>query len=322
MKRYTVYLILLIAVLLAACAPAAAPTAEATTAPATEAATAEVPAGRPLVLGDIADDPAKVIEGTQPFADYLAAKLAGAGITEGQVKIASSMDQMAQMIASGEVDLYFDSMYPATIVSDASGAQPILRRWKGGVGEYHSVIFVRKDSGITSVADLAGRKVAGEESFSTSGYALPATHLIEAGLNLHLMKAPEDSVAADQVGYAFSNDDDNTVQWVLSGKVDAGVTDNNYYAAIPKEALDQFMILAETESAPRQVVLASPKIDADLLAAIKAALLAAGSDPGAAAALDSFAHTARFDEFPTGIEAASTRMHEILKIIRELEAKP
>src|SRR5215204_3258131 len=45
---------------------------------------------RAIVLGDISDDPAEVIDGTQPLADYLASQLTDYGITEGQVRVASS----------------------------------------------------------------------------------------------------------------------------------------------------------------------------------------------------------------------------------------
>ena len=102
----------------------------------------------PIVLGDISDDPAEVIEGTQPLADYLALQLGDYGITEGQVKIPATVEEMSHLVSTGQVDLYFDSIYPATLVSDASGAHPILRRWRFGVEKYHSVIFASKESGI------------------------------------------------------------------------------------------------------------------------------------------------------------------------------
>src|SRR5262245_63824246 len=70
-------------------------------------------ATRAIVLGDISDDPTEVIEGTQPLADYLASQLGEYGITEGQVRIASSTDEMVDLLKRGEVDLYFDRTYPA-----------------------------------------------------------------------------------------------------------------------------------------------------------------------------------------------------------------
>ena len=141
-------------------------------------------AGRAIVLGDISDDPAEVIDGTQPLADYLTEHLKEFGITSGQVRIVSSASEMAQLMKDGKVDLYFDSTYPATLISDEIGAQIILRRWRFGVEEYHSVIFASQESGITTLDDLKGHVVAMDAPYSTSGYVLPAVYMIENGLKL------------------------------------------------------------------------------------------------------------------------------------------
>ena len=111
--------------LLAACTQA-----DSSTQPAQDNST--VSAEKVIVLGDISDDPGEVIEGTQPLADYLANQLADYGYTAGQVKVAASMEEMIQYLKNGEVDLYFDSAYPATVISDESGAHPFLRRWRFG----------------------------------------------------------------------------------------------------------------------------------------------------------------------------------------------
>ena len=91
---------------------------------------------------------------------------------------------MTQLMASGQVDLYFDSIYPATLVSDITGAQTILRRWRFGVEEYQSVIFASQESGITSIDDLNGHLIAMDSPYSTSGYFMPAAYLVKHELNL------------------------------------------------------------------------------------------------------------------------------------------
>src|SRR5262249_43277272 len=141
---------------LAACSTQTSPTPTAIPSPTPE----PTKAGRPLILGDISDDPAEVIEGAQPIANYLASQLAEYGITSGEVRVATSMDDMINLLKKGEVDLYFDSTYPATLISDAGGGQIILRRWKFGVEKYNSVIFASKKSGITSIDQLPGHIVA------------------------------------------------------------------------------------------------------------------------------------------------------------------
>lgn len=273
---------------------------------------------QPIVLGDISDDPAEVIDGTQPLADYLASQLIDYGITEGQVKIAATMDEMAHLLSTGQVDLYFDSVYPATLVSDASGAQPILRRWRFGVEKYHSVVFASVESGIDSIDDLLGHTIAFDNPYSTSGYLLPSVYLVEKNLPIVGKRSYNDPVNVDELGFIFSYDDENTLQWVLSGLVSAGATDDYHFdIAFPEIAIDKLVVLARTESVPRQVVVIRSDLDPDLKDTIIQILLTAHQSEAGRAALEPF-QTTKFDEFPEGIEAAQSRMRDMMGEIEDL----
>jgi phosphonate transport system substrate-binding protein len=273
---------------------------------------------RAIVLGDISDDPAEVVEGTQPLADYLASQLGEFGITEGRVRIVSSTEEMTHLFASGEVDLYFDSTYPATLISDQTGAKIILRRWRFGVEEYQSVIFASAVSGITSIDQLPGHMVAMDAPYSTSGFLLPAVHLLENGLTLTGKNSYDEPVMDNEVGFAFSYDDVNTLQWVLSGLTDAGVTDDyNFDVALPEEAKAQLVELARTEFTPRQVAVVRSGLDDDLVQAIIRVLTTMHETEAGAAVLEPF-QTSRFDEFPGGIESAMARMREMMGLVQDI----
>ena len=273
---------------------------------------------RMIVLGDISDDPAEVIEGTQPLADYIAEELSDFGVSKGQVKIVSSADEMAQLLASGEVDLYFDSVYPATLVSDSSGGEIILRRWRYGVEEYQSVIFTSTDSGITSIDDLHGHLIAFDNQFSTSGFVLPAVYLRKQGVNLEGKRSYSDPVGEDKLGFVFSYDDENTLQWILSGFVAAGATDDyNFDQAFPEDISADLVELARTESVPRQVVVVTPQMDPEMLELLTQILLTAHETEQGQVVLKPF-QTTKFDRFPEGIEAASDRMRDMVEIIESI----
>jgi phosphonate transport system substrate-binding protein len=274
----------------------------------------------PIIIGDISDDPAEVIEGAQPLADYLAGQLKDYGITSGKVRVAASIDEMEELIRNGEVHLYFDSTYPITLISDETGAKIILRRWKFGVEEYNSVIFASKESGITSVNQLRGHIIVMDAPYSTSGYLLPAVHLIENGLPLREKSDYTQPVARGEVGFVFSYDDENTLQWVLNGFAAAGVVDDyRFDVAFPAEVTADLVVLARTEKTPRQVGVASPVLDDALIEAIKTALIGMEENETGKAALDAFL-TSQFDEFPEGIDAAVERMREMLEIVKQIRA--
>jgi phosphonate transport system substrate-binding protein len=294
--------------LLAACAPQSAPT------PTPEATPDNRPAGQ-IILGDISDEPGETIEAFQPLADYLAANLGDYGIGFGSVKPAPDIETMSAWLKSGEVSLYFDSPYPALIVSEESGGEPILRRWKDGVAEYHSVIFTLAGSGIETVADLRGEMIAFDDVFSTSGYMLPRAFLTKAGLRLHEYPDPDSRPARDEVGYVFSSDDDNTIQWVISGRVAAGVTDHVAFSEIPEETRSQLAILAETEDLPRHVAVVSPTLSAEVVSVITTLLLNIHETENGAAILQTFEDTVRFDEFPQGRATALERMRELFALV-------
>jgi phosphonate transport system substrate-binding protein len=312
MKRLWSYTLGLLAVILftVGCQPAVAPSSAPPPASPTP--------GAALVLGDISDEAAETIKGTQPLADHLAAQLGAYGVSHGEVKIAPDLETMIQWMETGEVDLYFDSPYPALVISQETGARPILRRQKYGVSEYYSVFFARADSDFETLDDAQGQMIAFEESFSTSGYMLPLSHLIEQGYQPAEKPSPETAVSPGEIGYVFSTADNTTVQWVISGKVPIGVVDNVTFRRLPQETQDQLRIFAQTEPVPRQLVLARSDLDPALTAAIKTALQAMDETEAGREALEIFL-TSEFDEFPQGATVALGRMQTLYQLVQDSE---
>lgn len=310
-KQFAFYQILIL--LLVACSPQQTVVTEPT-----QPASSELPGV--IVIGDIdADDPISKIERFQPVADYLAENLSEFGIGSGEVRIAPDTDTMANWMESGEVDIYYDSLFPAMIVSDQSDAIPTLRRWKNGSPTYHSVFFARADSGIETLADLEGRIIGYDDRGSTSGYLLPTAYLLSNGFFPVARGSENASVNEDEIGYMFTNDDDNTIEWVLSGRLDAGVVDNlTYMDDIPQETREQLIILGETQEVARQIVLMGSTLAPEIRDAITE-LLVDLTETTEGLVILSTLKTDRFDTFPEGAENALETMRGFYDIVVDSE---
>jgi ABC-type phosphate/phosphonate transport system substrate-binding protein len=274
--------------------------------------------GPAITFGEISDDPNEVITSKQPFADYMAERLASFGYKCGKVKVVDTADEMVALIKNGDVDIYMDSMYPAMLLSNATGAQPVLRRWRNCDPEYYSVIFATSDSGITSIEDLPGHMVAMDQVYSTSGFALPAVYLLDHGMNLVIKDAFDVPLKANEIGIYFSMDDKNTLNLVREGKVSAGATDDYYFGKWEGEAPGTLVKLAETTSISRQVVLVRSDLDSEIQKAIKQELSIAHLNPDGLSVMKQDADTCKYDDTSPGIEATFIQMQEMHSKIKEI----
>lgn len=229
-----------------------------------------------LTLGDVEpDNPVKRTRQHRPEADYLVANLDDLGITEVRILIAKSVDEMARHLTDGTVDVYIDSPFPVLGARARSGAKVILQRWwRGSRKQYWSVFITRPDSGVSNLLQLRGRVIAFESETSTSGFLLPAAHLAKQGLTIRGVGSAEADVAAHEIGYIFSGDEENSMALVLGGVVPVGAISNEDYDELPPAYEAKVRVLEPTESTPRQLVAVRPDLDRALVEGIRRSLLA------------------------------------------------
>src|SRR5438034_6080057 len=84
----------------------------------------------------------------RPLVDYVARKLAPEADTKGRVVVAPSVGQMMKLLEEKRVDFYMESPYATYLINRFGAARLLLRRWKGGIADYRSIIFTSKQSGI------------------------------------------------------------------------------------------------------------------------------------------------------------------------------
>jgi phosphonate transport system substrate-binding protein len=270
-----------------------------------------------LTFGSVSLNPAQEFEVFRPFANLVAGRLHDVGIGKGRIEVSSSLSQMVEALREGRVDVFIDSPFPSAFVWTHGDMTPILRRWKRGKETYRSVVFTRADSGVRSVTDLAGEITAFGEPFSTTGFLMPKAALVSAGLWLVNYEDPAASVPDDRAGYVFSNDAENTMFWVLKGKVVAGAVNADYYDALAGELIDELRILHTTQAVPRNVVCVRNGLEPDVVTAFQKVLLEMHLDDEGRAVLLDFQETSRFDLFPGGAEQDLAEIMELLPHVEE-----
>jgi phosphonate transport system substrate-binding protein len=269
-----------------------------------------------LTVGSVSMTVGREHEVVEPFADYLAARLARFNIGRARVVVVDSLHTMVEEINSDRVDIYIDSPFPvAFVASRGAKVRVLLRRWKRGSDEYRSVMFTRNDSGIDALDGLRGQMIAFGEPFSTTGFLLPKATLAAAGFELVHFQDPAATVAPGNVGYVFSNDSENTMFWVLKGKVAAGAVNEEYYAMLAGTRADELKVLRRTQTLPRNIVCARANLDPELVSAIVEVLLAMKDDDEGRSVLQAFEDTTRFDRFPQGDEQALAEVVDMLPFV-------
>ena len=265
-----------------------------------------------LVIGSISRSIKEEIETFQPLADYLAPRLGAAGIREIDIAVVTTPGQMANALRRGEIDVYIDSPFVIAQMSRQVGARPLLRRWKKGAAEYHTLFVAHKDGGIASFDDLLGRVIAFDDPQSSSGHLLPRAMLLERGYRVMEVSDPAARVPPDVIGFVFSMDDVNTMFWVDHGKVVAGVTSHDFLQLYEKKRKDNLVVIARSIDIPRQVVAHREGLDPTVVAELERVLIAMETTEEGRKALKDFQKTTRFDRFPAGVEATFAPIHSML----------
>lgn len=250
-----------------------------------------------LVLGRISDDPAAHYEQLKPLLDYVVPRLADVGIREGRILMAQDPQQMMSYMRRGRVDWVTETSASGILLEQRVGAVPLLLTERTGVSRYRTLFVVRRDSGLRSLDELAGRSIVFQNRSSTSAYFVPAVELLERGLKLEILYSPMDEAPSDEVGYVFARSPANISTWVHKRLVDVGAMsdlDWNDPLTVPTSFRADLKVLHGTPDYPRALELVRGDLDPVLARRLREVLLQAASDPDAADALRSFFQTTAF----------------------------
>ena len=273
-----------------------------------------------LVLGRISDDPRRHHEQLKPLLDYVVPRMRTVGITQGRVLMARDPQQMMSYLRRGKVDWVTETPGTGLLLADRAGARPLLLTERSGAREYRSVIFTRRDSGITNLQQLLGKTIAFQSPSSTSAYLVPAMVLRSEGLPMSLMVSPLEDADAGSVGYVFANTDANLAAWVHKELVDAGGFSDQDWASLQRvsEAFRRdLVIIHTTEPVPRAMELVSGSMEPEVAERLKQVLLGASTDPQARDALRQFFRTTGFYEADAATQLRLEKLRVGARDLRE-----
>lgn len=198
-------------------------------------------------------------DGYVPVAGFLSARL---GIPVDLVAVDRYAD-LAVVLEAGGAEF---ALMPPLAYVEARERIPCLRPLVTMAAEgevwYSGYILVPRDSDVTSIEQLAGRRVAFVERHSASGYLFPAMRLRAAGID------PERGIEP-----VFLGDHMDVLRAVAERRVDAGASFGSAIKAARKLGVDvsSLRVMAITGRIPLDAVVARPDLDEGIVARVERA---------------------------------------------------
>jgi phosphonate transport system substrate-binding protein len=279
-----------------------------------EAQTKQKANTKTLTLGVVFQGPSKPLEEHfRPLVDYAARKLTPTAETQGMVVVAPTAGQMMKLLEEKRVDFYLESPYATYLINRLGAAKLLLRRWKGGLAEYRSLMFTNKGTAIARLDDLRGKIIAFEDPGSTSGYFLPKLFLLKKGFSVVEKPSAGAKVSDREIGYIFADTYKNITSLVLQNKVAAGAFSNDDFASLDDTAKASISILGESESVPRHLVSVRKDLPEAMAKRLKEILLGMNQNDAGQKILRETDDTTKFDSLPGGEEMIRRKLVELYR---------
>lgn len=221
----------------------------------------------------------KQVRRYEPLADYLSKKT-GVRVT---LKVLTYRGNVIDNFQSLKLDGAFFGSFVYLLAHAKLGVVVLARpEYPDGISSYHGVIFVRKDSGIRTVRQMKGKRLALVARATTAGYLFPAVFLKRAGVR-------DPKTFFREVYYAGTHE--GTIDDVLERKADVGVSKNTVYtrfaAENPRIARD-LVILGKSDDVPENALALRRDIEDSVKRKMMDVLIAMHADPEGARVLKAF----------------------------------
>jgi len=217
------------------------------------------------------NDPRKL----QAAMDVLAAYLGEQTGDQVTALVTADYAELAQRLREGSVDIaWINTLNYVKIKAELPGVQYIATYMETNESTgkptpyYQSYIVALRESGLTKLADIQGKRFAFTDTGSTSGYAYPAMLLRNNGID------PDRYCSK----VFFLKKHDRVVEALLQGSVDAGAMSDGTYFEARRRYGDRFVILAQSDPIPLDALVAPKTLPAEDVARYRRAFTAMPDD--------------------------------------------
>ncbi|GHF29962.1 hypothetical protein GCM10017044_26600 [Kordiimonas sediminis] len=272
-----------------------------------------------FVLGRVSVYPDEEMSRLESLSIYLKQNLPNAENMHFEQVIVSSLEEMIELLKKGEVDLVSETPFAAMELQLATGAEILLRERKYGMKEYDSLLIANSNLDIKSLDDFKGQLLALEDPGSTSGFWLPVSVFVNAGIPVREVESTTAPIGKDEVGYIFAGDSENVTQWIASGiAAGGGVSeyDLNTPNRTPLIVRSKLRVVTRSQSVLRSLVLVPAGMPPELKESIKTLLSEMHDKNNGWETMRSYNRVRRFDPIDAEMSVKLKELEGLYKTVK------
>jgi phosphonate transport system substrate-binding protein len=209
-------------------------------------------------------------------------------------------EEVNDLLEHKEIDLAFVCSGPYITGHAKFGMEILAVPVVGGEKVYYSYILAERDSSITSLDDLRGKKFAYTDPKSNTGCLVPQYMLLKRGYS------PETFFAATFYTYAH----DNSIKAIADRLADGAAVDHliwEFFNATDPTYTNRTKIIAKSSPYGMPPVVVHPELNSNLKKRLQAAFLSLHKQPESASLLKQL----RIDRFEKGDDAQYDSVREM-----------
>lgn len=212
----------------------------------------------------------RYMERHKPLESYLSEKL---GIKV-KFTILSRYGDIIDMFTKREMDGAFFGVFTAVLAQKKLDVQPLARQVNpDGSTTSEGYIFARKDSGITTLKDMKGKRIAFVDRATATGYIFAISFLKENGIT---------NIDKFFSEYFFTGSNDSAVYAVLDRRADIGVVKGRIFDRLSANdplIKEEIFIIVKSAPLPDMTLCLRKDIAPEIRDKIKDVLLNMHEDP-------------------------------------------